>query len=261
LFGGKWCVSLILKPALTVIVVSCLMGGCGKAPSGGDGGGEQPGGEAPKQGQFLALAIDGTGFAKDWWGKSLDTASLLLTNMAKPKDVVCVMTIDDNSYEEENVVLGPERLPGSTLKTHSRVRDMKAAMRALQAPDTSQMKPGTDLTGVLHMLSDYLEKQPNTWLNLFVFSDLVEEKSDQSYTSAPKLPQNTRVVCLFVDRGKSEAEWLRRKEHWTQEMGNYGVPASQVFFFDPRESEVGNFSTDLLKEYRRPPSNLGGAGS
>jgi hypothetical protein len=235
-------------PGLVCLLLPLLTGCIGGSVE--EHGGDQ--GPAVRD-QFIAFIIDGTGFAEKWWDPSLDTAAKLLGEVARPKNTVCVMKIDDYSYEDSNVLLGPTELPSSTLRMHQVVRDMKSEIRDLRPPDPEKMKPGTDITGCIFMLRDYLEDRPDCWLNLFIFSDLVEEQQQGKYEGTPQLPDATRVVCLFVAR-KRGIDYDEHKKAWAQEMAKHGVHPSHVHFLDSNQSRAGKLRPDDIRSFRLVPT-------
>ncbi len=239
----KWEIRLAAAAVLAIGVL--VQGGCGKTAQ------SQP---QPQQRQFIAVLIDGTGFAERYWEPSLETATLLLKNVVTPKSIVCVMKIDDYSYEEDNVLLGPKSMPAGGLRLKVTINKFNEQVAALQAPE--QIKPGTDIDGALHMLGDYLAKWPDAWLNLLVFSDLVEEYEPAGRLgSARRLPELSRVVSFFVAYGASEGEYKQRQESWKRAMAEYGVDGSEVSFFDPQESLAENLPAEFVRDFCRPPAN------
>jgi len=213
----------------------------------------QPADSDSQRREFLAIVIDGTSFADTYWSAAVQTCAEILLRTAKPGCVVCVMDIDKYSYEEANVLLGPEQLSNGSMKMHIELKSLVTKLKALPKP--ARQEPGTDIAGALHLLSDYVGHYPNCWLNLVLCSDLVEDcQPVDKLGAAPRLPDATRMLNLFVLRSKSETEYRARQADWVSQMAAYGIQGPNIQFLDPRQSTADNLPSDVLKSLRTPPA-------
>jgi len=251
---------------LPCIMVVAMLAGCARAPSP-QGAKDVPSRQrtglhrtSAKQ-PFVAFLLDGTGFAQAYWQQSLDAIGRILTRSIRPHAVICVLLIDDRSYEQSNVLYGPHTLPTGALRATEELRKVKHDIAALAPPPTP--KPGTDIEGALHLLADYTSKG-DYWLNLFIFSDLVEEYEPVGEIgSAPQFPIDSRAVCLFVGRLEKEGEWKykQRLSTWKGLFREYGIADQNVVFLDPNESRAENLSDSFLRSLREVPSPVPQAGA
>lgn len=236
---------------VTLVMVWGAIGCVQRTPGEGS---LNPNSKTPLSGQrpFLVFLLDQTGFAQGWWQQSIQVAAELLKELARPHTTVVVLGIDRYSYEDSNVLIPPIELPGATLRVVQEVRKLQTTIRTLPMPPKPD-KPGTDIEGALHLVSDYVQKRPNCWVNIFLFSDLVEEhKQPERLASFPRFTVPNRMICLFVTRLYSETEYIKRREAWMRKMRENGIAIEPMYMFAPEESI--HISPSLIRAWRQPPA-------
>lgn len=273
----RWCLLPLRKLAMTLVVAVgplLLLGGCPTPDTGQSQGGDlreikRLGSRQERGEQFIAFLVDGTGFAEGYWGQSLETAKKVLLHVAGPGDTVSLIKIDHDTYKDANELLGPTRFSDTKLRMIPEMREFGKRIEAVAEP--KDVKRGTDIQGGLHLVIDQLEKYPDHWVNLFLFSDVKEdpppkdEEFDPKRDALPKdklvgglsFPPQTRLTCLFVarpsERDGGEKKYKDRTAKWVSLMQTYGIAPDRIEFRTVSESRAENLSEDYLFSLREPP--------
>ena len=210
----------------------------------------------PPHNQILLAIVDQTASFAKWLQPSLETFMAVIGNGLKPGDIVCIIGIDDDSYEDDdNVLFGPLQTDPGLLVFSNDKGKLIHRLEELKRGIVPKQCWGTDIEGALHLAADYAADHPDCWVNLLIFSDMVQQHIHDVGRAAPqRFPAYTRVTCLFVPRAGTEQEYRERKAQWRETLIRYGVPTqANITFWDTPSSRKENLSAHSLRDLTRPP--------
>lgn len=220
------------------------------------GGGCEKPDQMPRR-QMMVMLVDLTESFEDHLRPSFETlADPILPKGLRPGDTLLVIGIDDNSYEDHNVIYGPRRTDPSLLVFAQQLPKIREEITQIGQQIEPRPSRGTDIDGALHLAADHLPGNRECWLNLLIFSDMQQQQiSDEIDLAAPpQLPNQARVTCLFVPRRKGENEYTERKRFWRAKFSDYGLPSdTTIEFLPPNSSTSANLDEMTVREMTRRP--------
>lgn len=174
-----------------------------------------------------------------YWDDALKHSQKLVKQL-KPGDEIVVLAIDEQGFEEEDILVPYQQLEKTFLK--ARVQQKHLSKQILKLKRRKEQYRSTDILGALYQAAYFANQEPERETLIFCFSDMRQEPNWPTLADAKGLAFTSKTTgyFFFVD-ADGKTDWDKIIGIWRPIFQNAGLiinSNASLNFFQHGESTL-----------------------